>query len=70
MPKPNDKDTKAAELERLASAPQRGILREFWSFLTRNSRWWLLPVLVAMLLVGVLVVISSSGAGPFIYALF
>ena len=47
-----------------------GLVAEFWDFLKHNKKWWLLPILVVMLLIGVLVVLGSSGAGAFIYPLF
>ncbi|MDY6914296.1 MAG: DUF5989 family protein [Planctomycetota bacterium] len=46
------------------------MVREFWDFLRHNKKWWLAPILLIMLLVGLAVVLSSTGAGPFIYALF
>lgn len=47
-----------------------GIIAEFWMFLTHNKKWWLLPILVAMLVLGGLVFLGSTGAAPFIYTLF
>ncbi len=46
------------------------IVREFWGFLKCNKKWWLLPILLALLLVAVLVFLTSSAAAPFIYTLF
>ena len=40
---------------------------EFWAFLKENKKWWLVPILLALLLLGLLAVLSSSGLGPFIY---
>jgi hypothetical protein len=50
--------------------PQGGFLREVWDFARVNKKWWLLPILLVLLGFGVLVVLSSSGAAPFIYTLF
>jgi hypothetical protein len=47
-----------------------GVLRELWLFLRDNKKWWLLPILVVLLLFGLLVVLSGTGAAPFIYTLF
>ena len=46
------------------------LLSELWLFLRDNKKWWLLPVLVVLLLFGALVLLSGSGAAPFIYTLF
>src|SRR5438876_148823 len=35
-----------------------------------NKKWWLLPIMVVILLLGVLVFLGSTGAAPFIYTLF
>ena len=58
-------------LEELSREPQPGIVVEFLDFLAHNKKWWLLPILIVMAIVGVLAwLTASSGAGPFIYTLF
>jgi hypothetical protein len=47
-----------------------GIAGDFWAFLRYNKKWWLLPILVILMLLGVLVLLSGSAAAPFIYTLF
>lgn len=46
------------------------ILREFADFLIHNKKWWLTPIILSLLLVGVLVIFGSSAAAPFIYTFF
>ncbi len=59
------------EFENLpAETPRAGILGEFWDFLKHNKKWWLLPILVALLLFGLLILLAGTGAAPFIYPLF
>lgn len=54
-----------------ASQEERGsFLSDYFAFLKRTRKWWLLPVLVVVLLFGLLVVLSATGAAPFIYTLF
>jgi uncharacterized membrane protein YjdF len=44
---------------------------DVWAFLKERKAWWLAPIIIVLLLVGVLVVVSQSSAlSPFIYALF
>jgi hypothetical protein len=43
---------------------------ELWAFLRHNKKWWLLPILLVLLIVGVLVFLGTTGAAPFIYTLF
>ncbi len=53
-----------------AEAEAPGILREFVDFLRDNKKWWLIPIVVVLLLVGVLVVLGGTAVAPFIYTLF
>ena len=47
------------------------IIREFWIFLKERKKWWLIPIVVFLLLLGVLIVLTEGSAlAPFIYALF
>jgi hypothetical protein len=48
-----------------------GIVRELWSFLRVRKKWWLLPIIVVLLAVGVLLVIAQGSVlAPFIYTVF
>lgn len=58
------------DFQKAADAPEESLLAEFWGFLAHNKKWWLLPILTVLLLMGVLIVLSSTGAAPFIYTLF
>ena len=60
----------ATNSRRGPSAPEESLLAEFWGFLKTNKKYWLLPILTVLLMMGMLVVLSSSGAAPFIYTLF
>jgi hypothetical protein len=47
------------------------ILREFWSFLRVRKKWWLAPIVLMLLLLGLILVLSEGSAlAPFIYSLF
>jgi hypothetical protein len=59
-----------AELRRAMDRRAPGILREFLAFLRQNKKWWLLPLILTLLLVGFFVVLSSSAVAPLIYTLF
>ena len=58
------------EFERAAMEKRQGLLSEFLGFLAENKKWWLLPILLAVLLLGALVMLGGTAAGPFIYTLF
>ncbi len=67
--KPGAKD-KGDAFERAAQEKPPGLVRDFLAFLGENKKWWLLPLLIVLLLVGVLVVLGGTALGPFIYPLF
>lgn len=47
------------------------IIGELWAFLRVRKKFWLLPIVVVMLLVGLLLVITQGSAiAPFIYTIF
>jgi len=47
------------------------IIAELWRFLRVRKKFWLLPIIVAMLLLGGLLVLAQGSAvAPFIYTLF
>ncbi|MBW1705602.1 MAG: hypothetical protein JRJ86_10615 [Deltaproteobacteria bacterium] len=49
----------------------QSIITEFWEFLRIRKRYWLLPIIIVLLLLGGLIVFTESSAvAPFIYALF
>lgn len=58
------------DFAREAQSARAGMMREFIDFLRDNKKWWLVPLLVTFLLVGALIVLTSTGAGPFLYTLF
>jgi hypothetical protein len=48
-----------------------GIVGEVLSLLWQRKLWWLIPMVAALLLFGLLLIIgTSSGMAPFIYTLF
>jgi hypothetical protein len=60
----------AASLEKENMA-NPSLIGEFWEFIKYRKRYWLLPIVVVMLLLGGLIVFTETSAvAPFIYALF
>ncbi|MFH1353976.1 MAG: DUF5989 family protein [bacterium] len=47
------------------------IIAEFWDFIRHQKKWWILPIVVFLLLLGIfLVAAEGSALAPLIYALF
>jgi hypothetical protein len=52
-------------------AGNKNLILELWDFMKENKAWWISPIIIMLLLVGVLIFIGqSSSVSPFIYALF
>ncbi len=46
-------------------------LRDLWGFLKQRKKFWLIPLIVILIFLGILIVLSSGTAiAPFIYTLF
>ncbi len=49
----------------------RGVLGQLWAFLRVRKKWWLLPILLVLLLVGGLLIFAQGSVlAPFIYTIF
>jgi len=47
------------------------LIKELWAFMRARKKYWLVPVMVVMLIVGGLLVLAKGSAiAPFIYTLF
>ncbi len=45
--------------------------RELWAFMRVRKKYWLLPIVIMMVLMGGLIVLTQGSAvAPFIYTLF
>ncbi len=48
-----------------------GLMGELWGFMRERKKWWLLPVILVMVIVGSLLVFAQGSAlAPFIYTIF
>jgi hypothetical protein len=48
-----------------------GLIKELWLFMRARRKFWLLPILLVMLVLGGLLVLAKGSAvAPFIYTLF
>ncbi len=65
-----ERENPSDRFRREARRPRGGLAGEFWCFLCHNKKWWLLPILLAVLVLGLLVLLSGSGLGAFMYTVF
>lgn len=46
-------------------------LKELWEFMKERKKWWLIPIVIVLLLLGlVLIFAESSAVAPFVYPIF
>lgn len=47
------------------------LLKDLWGFMCERKKYWLIPIIIVMLLLGALIVLSQGSAvAPFIYTIF
>lgn len=47
------------------------IIKELWDFLKIRKKWWLMPIIIFLVLLGGLIILTQGSAlAPFIYAIF
>ena len=47
------------------------IARELWAYMRVRKKWWLLPLVLVLVVVGLLITMAQGSAlAPFIYSIF
>ena len=59
-----------SEFEKEAGQKRESFLSEFVQFLMNNKKWWMIPILLVLSIIGLLAALGPTGAAPFIYTLF
>jgi hypothetical protein len=71
MAQPGRDERAQQRSEFLAGGEARsGIVRQVFGFLSASGKWWLAPVIVGLMLIGLALALGGTAAGPFIYAAF
>lgn len=66
-----DTPTPEEDFQKLGeAAPKGGTVSELFGFLKETKKWWLAPILIAILILGVFLIIGSTGAGAWVYTFF
>jgi hypothetical protein len=63
-------DKRKRRFEEAAVQGDQRLLVEYLQYLSRNKKYWLLPIIVVLLLIGLLVTLGGTVAGTFIYPIF
>ena len=64
------KESQTPQFDEMARQKRPSLVAEFWSFLKHNKKWWLLPIIIVLLILGLFVLLGGSGIAPFMYTLF
>jgi hypothetical protein len=68
--KRTDKDQAADGFQQQAAQKPSSLASELFRFILHNKKWWLTPIIIVILLLGLIAFLSGTGAAPFIYTLF
>jgi hypothetical protein len=65
-------DGHTSSFQQQAEQTAPGLLSEFFDFVLHNKKWWMIPIVVCLLALGLLAFLMSGAGGvaPFIYTLF
>jgi len=66
----SDEPKRESDFAKQAEQRAPGFFAELWEFLRTSKKWWLTPIILVLLAIGVLIVLGSTALGPFIYSLF
>jgi uncharacterized protein YdaL len=64
----SDRDRES--FERAGSGRQANVFGEFYDFFKHNKKFWLFPIIVMLLGMGLLIMLGGTAVAPFIYTLF
>ena len=72
---PDNNDERVAEILKKENkgflARQFQVIGDIWNFMKVRKKWWLLPIFITLVIVGVLIFLgTSTPLSPFIYAVF
>ncbi len=66
----NEPRAEGSTFKAAGEGKQASLVGEFYAFVKANKKFWLIPLLIALLLLGLIIVLGGTAAAPFIYTLF
>ncbi len=46
------------------------LMKEIWAFMRERKKFWLMPIIFSLMLLGFLIMFSQTAVLPFVYTLF
>ena len=65
----SEEDRRSA-FEKAGEEKQLSLAQEFWVFIVENKAWWMIPIIALLAIIGLFVILGSTGAAPFLYTVF
>jgi len=59
-----------ARFEKASADRESSLVGEFMAMVKENKKYWLVPLIVALLVFGLIIILAGSAAAPFIYTIF
>ena len=63
-------EQKKSAFEQAGAKSEASLVSELLGMMRQNKKYWLIPLVVLLLLFGVLLILGTTAAAPFIYTLF
>jgi len=63
-------ENKPNDFEQAGQESEMGLMQEFFQLIKENRKFWLIPLILILLAIGLLIVLGGTAAAPFIYTLF
>jgi hypothetical protein len=60
----------ADDFQREADRAPAGLISEFVDFVLHNKKWWMIPIVIVLLVLGLIVALQASGIGWALYTVF
>ena len=70
MSNENKKDEPDNSFIKNSEGEQPGLVAEFIGFLSTNKKYWMIPILLVLLILGALILLGGTSVAPFIYPFF
>jgi hypothetical protein len=64
------RSTGRTALDEAAADAKTGLLGEMHAYIRQNRKWWITPIVLALLAMAALIALGGTAAAPFIYTLF
>jgi hypothetical protein len=68
--RPSTQEPEAPSSAPHAAGPARGFLAELGDYLRATKKWWLAPIVLALVVAAAFIVLGGTAAAPLIYTLF